>query len=134
MNPIKLICCLFVCSSSIAQAAIPCDTFQIAINNQSSDNLLATKIHLSGATIEPKGIHKLDSNSSQIFTIHKSRNGVAMNGEMIFHSMTLPSKKAKIKFSLNNAGLVCQHDDKSADGDYSINKTRIPNRADYTIS
>lgn len=134
MNSIKLACFIFVCSTSLAQAAVPCDTFQVVIKNQSSDNFLSTKIHLGGAAIEPDGLHKLNSKSSQIFTINKSQIDVPMAGEMVFHSITLPIKKVTIKFDLNNYGLLCKHDDRTSGSDYSVEKTRSPNSVEYIIS
>ncbi len=131
MNAIKLACFAFLCSSSLAQAAVPCDAFQIIVKNQSSDNLLSTNIHLNGAAIEPNGIQGLDSKSSQIFTVRKSQSDVTMTGDMVFRSITL--KKVTIKFNLTNYGLICMHNDKTSGNDYSVEHNRSLNSVEYII-
>ena len=135
----KLACLALALSTTaftapLAHAAVPCDDFQIVVNNQLSDDLLGTNIELNGASLEPGGIHKLDSHASQTFTVKKSKEGEPMVGKLVFNTVSLPSKEVKIKFNLSNQGLVCQHDDHTGDNDYSVDKTRLPNKVEYTIA
>ncbi len=134
MKAIQLACLVSIFSIGVAQAAVPCDEFQIVVNNQLADNLLATKVQIKGASLDPDGIQKLDSKQSLVFTVKKSQADVPMKGELTFHTISLPSKSVAIQFSLNNSGLICKHDDQPQSSDYSVEKTRLPNKVEYTIS
>lgn len=133
MKVIKVALLSLAFVSTLSQAAVPCDGFQISVTNNLADDLVATKINLDGASIEPDGFNKLNSKSSQVFTVSKSENDVPMAGDMTFHTVALPIKTIKIKFNLTNQGLICQHDDKTGNNDYSVGKTRLPNEVKYTI-
>jgi hypothetical protein len=134
MNKIKLACLATCLIGGIAQASTPCDGFEINVQNKLADNLLVTTIKLNGADLQPGGIQKIDAGSKQAFTVNKSTDGVPMKGTLVFHTLSVPSKEVKINFDLDNSGLVCQHTDTSPDSDYSVEKTRLPGKADYTIS
>ena len=134
MKKTTLICLLSLLAAGAVQASTPCDNFQINIKNQLSDDLLATTAKLNGASIKPDGIQKLKSKSSQVFTVSKSQSDVPMYGEFSFNTISLPTKNVTIKFDLNNAGVICKHDDKTESGDLSVEKTRLPNQVEYIIS
>lgn len=134
MNKIILGCLASVFATGIAQATTPCNGFEIKVKNHLAEDLLVSTIQLNGAEIQPGGIQKLDANGEQVFTVNNSQENVAMNGDLVFHTISLPSRVVKIKFDLNNLGLVCEHSDKSPEGDYSVEKTRLPGKVAYTIT
>lgn len=134
MNKVKLACIASALSASIAHAAPSCDGFEIKINNHLADDLLVTKVHLNGAEIQPGGIQKIDGNSAQSFTINHSTEDLVMSGDLVFHTISLPSKEVKIRFDLKNTGLVCEHTDFSPESDYAVDKTRLPGKVNYSIS
>lgn len=134
MNKIKLACMASFLAAGLAQAATPCDGFQIKVKNQLADNLVVTHIKLKNAVIQPRGIQKINGKSEQIFTVNRSTASLPMVGELVFHTISLPSKKVKISFDLTNSGLVCEHNDTSPDGDFSLEKTRLPGKVNYTIT
>lgn len=133
MNNLKLACIASLLAAGIAQAS-PCDGFEIKIKNHLADDLLVTRIHLDGANIQPGGIQKIDGHTEQVFSVSKSSDAIAMTGDFVFHTISLPSKEVKIKFNLQNSGVVCEHTDTSPDSDYSVEKTRLPGKVNYTIS
>lgn len=120
--------------SGLANAATPCNGFQIEIANKLADDLIGTKIKMSGAELQPNGIEKLPAKSSQVYTVNKSKEDVPMVGEFVYHTLSLPSKQVSIKFDLKNAKLVCEHNDQPQKSDYAIDKARYPNKVHYTIS
>lgn len=56
-----------------------------------------------------------------------------MNAEFVFHTISLPSKEVKIQFALKNSKIICEHTDKTPASDYSVEKTRLPNKVEYVI-
>lgn len=135
MNKLNLVCIASLLATGIAQAAsIPCNGFEIKVKNHLAEDLLVTRIALHGAELQPGGIQKIDAKTEQAFTVNKSADGVAMKGDLVFHTISLPSKEVKIKFNLINSGLVCEHTDNSPESDYTVEKTRVPGSVDYTIS
>ncbi len=134
MNKIKLACLASLLSSSFVYAASPCDGFELKIKNNLADNLLVTTLKLNGAELQPGGIQKIDSKTAQVFTINSSAKDVPMDGEFVFHTISLPIKTVTIKFTLNNATLYCEHTDISNSGDYSVEKSRLPGSVNYTVN
>ena len=134
MNKIKLACLVSLLSTSIAYATTPCDGFEFKLKNNLADDLLVTTIQLHGADLQPGGIQKIASKTTQAFTVNSSKADVPMNGEFVFHTISLPVKTVKIQFDLKNVGLICEHSDHSPASDYSVEKTRLPGSVNYTIS
>jgi hypothetical protein len=134
MNKLKLACIASLLATGIAQASTPCDGFEIKVKNKLADDLLVTRIQLHGAEIQPGGIQKINANTEQVFTINSSAEGVPMTGDLVFHTISLPSRVVNIQFDLKNTGLFCKHTDTSPDSDYSIEKTRLPGKVDYSIA
>lgn len=134
MNKIKLACIASLLVAGIAQASTPCNGFELKIKNQLADDLLVTTIHLDGAELQPGGIQKVNAKSEQVFTVNASSDNVPMSGNLTFHTISLPSKTVKVQFDLVNSGLICEHTDRSPDSDYSVEKTRLPGKVNYTIS
>lgn len=135
MNKLKLACLASLLATGVAQASTPCDGFEIKVQNKLADDLLVSRIVLNGAEIQPGGIQKIDAKTSEVFSVSKSIDNVPMQGEFTFHTISLPSKDVTIKFKLENSGLICEHTDLTADdNDYSVEKTRVPGKVDYTIS
>ena len=134
MKKIQILLLTTLLSTGMVFAGTPCNQFEIKISNKFSDDLLVTTIDLKGADLQPGGIQKIGSEKSQVFTVNGSTENTAMNGEFIFHTISLPSKTVKIKFDLNNAGLICEHTDQSPESDLPVEKTRLPGKVEYTIN
>lgn len=134
MNSIKLtsIALILGLGSSLASAH-PCDGFQVKVKNDLSDDLLASSIKLDNANISPGGIQKLDKKTEQTFTVNNSAENATMAGEFVFRTISLPSKKVSIKYTLENKGLICHINTIALDGDYFVSKTRLPGHNIYTI-
>lgn len=133
MSKIKIVCLASFLAASIAQASTPCDGFEIKIKNALPDSLVATNTQLSGATIQPAGIQKIDGNSEAVFTVNGSAENLPMSGYFTFRTISLPSKVVRIRFNLTNQVLVCEHSEDTSDGDYPISHTRLPGKITYTI-
>lgn len=134
MNKLKLACIASLLATGMAQASNPCDSFEIRVKNNLADDLLVTHIQLQGAEIQPGGIQKINSKTEQVFTINNTLEAMPMQGDLVFHTISLPSKEVKIQFNLKNSGLICEHNDTSPEGDYSVEKTRLPGKVDYSIA
>lgn len=133
MQKLRLACLALLLTTGLAQAATPCNGFEIKITNNTSDDLLINKIDLQGADIEPGGIEKLDAGSTQAFTVNNSQDGKKMQGNFEFHSISLPSKEVNIKFDLDNKEIFCEHNDTGSNGDYPVDTTRLVGNVTYTI-
>lgn len=137
MNTLKLACIASVLATGlvagVAQASTHCDGFEIKIKNKLADDLIVTRLNLQGAEIQPGGLQKIDAKSEQVFTVNKSSDA-AINGDFVFHTISVPSKEVKIQFELSNKALVCEHTNTSPASDYSVESTRLPGKVDYTIS
>lgn len=133
MHKFKLALFGFALAAGVAHASTPCNGFEIKIKNNTSDDLLVTKMQLSGADLQPGGVNVVKANTAQAFTVNNSADGGKMIGDFDFNSVSLPVKKATIKFQLKNKKLICHHDEKSVSGDYAISKTRLPGHVTYTI-
>lgn len=137
MNKLQLVGIASLLAAGLAtgaQASTPCDSFEIKIKNQLADDLLVTRIKLHGADIQPGGLQKLNAKTEQVFTVNNSTDALPMKGDMVFHTLSLPSKEVKIQFDLTNAGLVCSHTNTSPAGDYAVEDSRSPGQVSYTIS
>lgn len=135
MNKFKFASCLtaLLFSGATFATSSPCNGFEIKIKNKTSDDLLVTKLDLSGADVQPSGLNTIKAHSEQAFTVNNSADGGKMNGQFEFNSVSLPSKKAYIKFDLKNKKLICHHHEKQMQGDYSIKSTRLPGHVKYSI-
>lgn len=133
-NKIKLACFASLLFSGVISAATPCDGFELKIKNSLAEDILVTTINLNGAELQPGGIQKINSNNEQVFTVNNSAENVAMNGEFVFHTISLPSKSVKIQFDMKNLGLLCEHTDNTPSSDFEVSKTRLPGKVNYTIS
>lgn len=134
MNKIKIACFSSILATSIANAGVPCDGFEIKIKNNTSDDFIVHRIDLEDADIQPNTVQKLDAHTEQVFIVNHSEDGKTMNGNFEFHSISLPTKKLTIQYELKNKQLICHHNDKDIDGSYSVKKTRLPGNVTYTIS
>ncbi|WP_131781247.1 hypothetical protein [Legionella gresilensis] len=131
MKTIKLVALASLFVSQMA-AALPCDGFEIKLKNDLADDLLVTKIKLHGGKLSPGGIQKLDSKTEQVFTVNNT-SSLPMAGELVFHTITLPSKTVKIHFNLANTDLGCSYADTSPTSDYSVAASGSLNQLNYTI-
>lgn len=119
--------------SSIGYAAQPCDGFQVVVKNNTPDKFYATTIHVEGADIQPGLTTELKENSEVVFTVNNSEEARALQGEMIFRTFSLPSKKVHITFDLKNEILICNHSNKEVASDYAVQPTRLPGKVTYNI-
>ncbi len=117
-----------------AFAAPSCDGFQIKLKNNLADDLIVTSIKLNGADIDPGMFEKLGSKSEQVFTVNHSKENVLMKGEFNLHTLSLPSKTVKIKYTIENKTGFCEHTDKSPKSDYAVEKTREIGQVKYSIN
>ena len=134
MNKIKLACLASLLIGGVASAAPSCDAFQIKLKNNLADDLLVTTIKLQGAQIQPGNFEKLSSKSEQVFTVNSSAENVAISGEFVLHTISLPSKTVKIRYTLENTLAACVHTDNSPASDYAVDKSRTVGEVAYSIN
>lgn len=126
------VCLASLLASGISYAAQPCDGFQIVIKNNTADKFYATTVHLEGAAIQP-GLVELNAQSEMVFTVSNSQDAPSLDGEMVFRTFSLPSKKIHIVFDLKNQMIMCEHTNKEVTKDYPIESTRFPGKVTYNI-
>ncbi|WP_058534509.1 hypothetical protein [Legionella saoudiensis] len=134
MNKFKIAALSTLLLSGLASANPACDSFQLRIKNNLAEDLAITKISLTGAKIQPGHFEVLKAKTEQVFTVNSSNENVRMDGEFNFHTISLPSKSVKIRYSLINSGMTCEHKEYSPDLDYAVEKTRNIGEVSYTIS
>ncbi|MBA3536513.1 MAG: hypothetical protein H0T84_07885 [Tatlockia sp.] len=135
MNKLKLACIASLLATGLSvNAATPCNGFEIKIKNHLADDLLVTKSSLIGAQLQPDGVQKISAKTEQVYTINNSAAGVAMKGDLILHTISIPTKEVKIQFDLNNGTLACKHTDNSPESDYTLTKVRVPGKVEYIVS
>ncbi len=132
MKKIQLACMVSLLASGIAHAAAPCNGFEITIKNNLQEKLLSTTVKLKGAEIKP-GMLEIDSKSQKVFTVSGSNEATPMSGELIFKTISLPSKTIHVEFDLTNQLLVCEHSDKNIPNVYPVTNIRLPGKVIYTI-
>ncbi len=115
-------------------SALPCDGFQLKVRNNLADNLVVTSIKLANAELAPNGIQKIDQKTEQVFTVNNSAENGAMAGQFDFHTLSLPSKKVTIKYTLENGLGVCHYNEVALEGDYKVDTTRLLNQETFTIN
>ncbi|KTD19098.1 hypothetical protein [Legionella jordanis] len=134
MKKFKLACVSsLLLAAGLAKAGNPCDSFEIKVKNNLADDLVVRKIQLQGADLQPGGIQKINSKSEEVFTVSNSAEKIPMKGELILNTISLPTKEVKIRFTLENSGLICKHDDNNSQSDLGLEKTRLPGKVLYTI-
>jgi hypothetical protein len=132
MKTIKLACIASILATSIAYAGAPCDGFEITVKNNLPDKLIASTVKLSGADIKPLLV-EINSKSENVFTVSGSIEGEDMHGELVFKTISLPSKTIHVEFDLKNQILLCQHTNKELDNEYPVTHIRLPSKVVYTI-
>lgn len=132
MKKIQLVCLVSLLATGIAHASVPCNGFEITVKNNLPDNLLGTTIRLNGAEINPRLV-EINSQSETIFTVSGSDEAKPMRGELVFKTLSFPSKTIHIKFDLKNQLLVCEHTDKEIPNAYPVTHTRLLSNVVYTI-
>ncbi|WP_419421263.1 hypothetical protein ACNVED_15450 (plasmid) [Legionella sp. D16C41] len=114
--------------------AHPCDGFEIKLKNNLMEDLLITTIKLNGGKLTPNGIQKLDSRTEQVLTVNKSSTAGIMKGEIVFHTISLPTRTIAIKFNLMNDHLLCKHTNTTPKGDYTVTESTQSDKVNYTIT
>lgn len=133
MKKITLSCISLLAASGLAYAGTPCDGFEVKIKNNTPDNLLVTKLQLTGADMQPHGLQSIPGHSEQVFTVNHTADHGKMKGTMEFRSASIPVKNARINFDLKNKHLICHHSAQGDSGDYHISHSRKPGKLQYTI-
>ena len=132
MKKIQLACIAFLLTSGITHATAPCNGFEITIKNNLQDKLLATTVNLNGAEIKPLLV-EINRKSEQSFTVSGSDEAKDMHGELVFKTISLPSKTIHVEFDLKNQVLFCEHTNKEISNEYPVTHIRLPNKVVYTI-
>lgn len=132
MKKIQLACIVSLFTTGIAYAAVPCNGFEVVVKNHLQDKLVASTLKLNGADINPKWV-EINSNGETIFTVSGSNEAKPMSGELVFKTISLPSKTIHIEFDLKNQLLVCEHTNKEISNAYPVTYVRLPSQVVYTI-
>ncbi|WP_131782948.1 hypothetical protein [Legionella gresilensis] len=115
-------------------SAHPCDGYEIKLRNNLIDDLLITTVKLQGGKLNPSGMQKLDSQTEQVLTVNKTSAAGVMKGEIVFHTISLPSRTITIRFNLVNDHQTCKHTDTSPPSDYIITRTSQSDKINYSIN
>lgn len=121
-------------ASSVASAKNMCKDFEISLNNHTGDKLLITEANLSNGQFSSMGIGSIGSQQTKVLSVAKASEDQAMEGFFKLHSASIPSKDARIKFELENTGIVCHVKNIHLDGDYTVTDVRLPGRQSFTIT
>ncbi|MFC3907885.1 hypothetical protein ACFORL_02160 [Legionella dresdenensis] len=134
MNKLKLICFASLLSVGVSHASTLCNGFQIKIRNNLPHAITSQKITLSnGAVINPNNDQTIPAHSERVYVVENTPDGALMFGKMNFKTDTNDAKKIKLKFTLEGKLAICEHDDKTTETDYPVEKTRSPGQVTYTI-
>ncbi|MGQ3887675.1 hypothetical protein ACQUW5_01430 [Legionella sp. CNM-1927-20] len=133
MKRVKLVGLIAAFLPFIASAH-PCDGYEVKLRNNLIDDLLITTIKLEGGKLNPGGMQKLASHTEQVLTVNKSSIAGTMKGEIVFHTISLPSRTVTIKFNLVNDQQACKHTDTSPASDYIITRTSQSDKVNYSIN
>lgn len=132
MKKIQLACIASLLATGIANAGPACDGFQITIKNNLQDALIGSTIKLDGAKITPI-LLEIGKNSEKALTVTESADDKPMSGELVFKTLSVPSKTIHIKFNLDNKLLVCEHTPMDIANAYPVTHSRQLNNIVYTI-
>src|SRR5436190_11990442 len=133
MNKIKYAFAVSLLATGVVQASAPCEGFEIKIKNNLADDLIVREVRLQGADIQRGGIHKLNHQTEETFTVSRVPEEGVLKGEFIFDTLSLPTKEVRIQFNLENKSLICEHTDYSPSSILPLSKTRLPGKVHYTI-
>lgn len=134
MNKLKIAALATLLISGAVSADPACNGFQVKVKNNLAEDLLVSKISLTGAEIQPGHFETLKAKTEQVFTVNGSNEQLGMDGEFVLHTISLPSKTVKIRYTLMNKGAICEHTEYSPVGDYSVEKSRGVGEVKYSIT
>jgi hypothetical protein len=134
MTKLKMVALSTLLLSGLASADPACNSFQVKVKNNLAEDLLFSKISLTGAVIQPGNFETLKAHTEQVFTVNGSNENVGMDGEFTLHTISLPSKNVKIRYNLANKGTVCEHTEYSPVSDYAVEKSRGISEVKYDIN
>ena len=86
MNKLKIVALSTLLLSGLASANPACNGFQVKIKNNLAEDLLVSKISLTGADIQPGHFETLKAKTEQVFTVNASNENVGMDGEFALHT------------------------------------------------
>lgn len=132
MKKFQILCLASLLATGAVYAAQPCDGFQIVVKNNTKDKFYATTVNVNGGNIQP-GLVEVNAESEVVFTVKDSEDREFLNGEMVFRTFSLPSKKVHIKFDLTNQLAMCSHTNQQVPSDYAISPLRLPGKVTYNI-
>jgi hypothetical protein len=124
--------CASVFATGFVSAASTCENFKVTLKNNLHEKLLINSVKLKNGNIQPS-ILELDEHGTQTFTVNQASEDQPMIGEFVLHTISLPSKKITIRYTLDSKVGLCEHTDKSPAGEISIEKTRKFGEVLYTI-
>lgn len=137
MNKISLLCASLLLSSiSYASSYNPiaCDGFYVYIYNDLDINLLVTSAIIEGAEFYPNNSTSIVHGGYQKFKVlTQNTSHHPMNGEILLTTTSFPVIPVKIKFTLTNLNVICEHNDYSPANPFRMFTMRLPNRVAYSI-
>lgn len=118
--------------SSLVMASPACTGFKLKLKN--TDDLFITDVKFYGAELSPAVVNKDKSRSEHLFTVNNTAEDLPMYGEFVLQTLSLPKKTVTIGYTLENKGLICEHNVMEAYSEIPVNKTRTLNQVAYTIT
>ena len=118
--------------SSLVTASPACTGFKLKLNN--TDDLSITQVKFYGAELSPVVLEKNKRMSEYLFTVNNTAKDIPMYGEFVLQTISLPKKTVTIGYTLENKGLICEHNLMETYSDIPVNKTRTINQVAYTIT
>jgi len=133
MKILKMAALSLALINSAAYAVEACDGFRITLKNDLADDLILHTIKLKGATIQPDKFEILKGGTSQVFTVSDSAAEGIIKGRFVLHTKSIPTKKVKIIYHLENKSPACSHTNKSPQSDYKVDEKRKLGEVEYSI-
>lgn len=132
MKKMKLICLASILVSGIANAGLQCNGFKVTVRNDLAEDLEVKAVTISNATLQPGSIPVIQANTEQVFTVNNT-GSETMAGEFVLQTKSSQPRDVTIKYTLKNKALRCNHDDKTPEGVFAIEKDRSTGEIKYTI-
>jgi hypothetical protein len=132
MNTTKLLgfCALFI--SNLVMASPACTGFKLKLKN--INDLSIKEVKFYGAELSPVVNKETKNHSEHLFTVNNTTNDLPMYGEFVLKTISLPKKTVTIGYTLENKGLICEHNLMETYSDIPVNKTRTINQVAFTIT
>ena len=122
-------CLTAVSAGSFASGV--CEGFEVSLKNTNSDDFMIEKVELTNGELEPGQPSLLKSGTEQVLTVNKASPDEAMEGSITLKRVSLPTKTAKIHFTLKDKKAFCEHSEQDSSG--PVEKSRTVGGVNYTI-